>query len=89
MKPAMSLRSLERFSSWLRRQLALPPPRRLRCFQKPATRWNRQSSASSACVLHLACCRRAGQKVRVIDVKPTEAGPLGGWPEAEALFKCE
>ena len=34
-------------------------------------------------------CRRDGKRLRVIDVKQTEARPLGGWPEAEALFKCE
>jgi hypothetical protein len=36
-----------------------------------------------------AYCRTDGRKVRVIDVKQIEAQPFGGWPEAEALFKCE
>lgn len=29
------------------------------------------------------------KKARVIDVKETQAKPMGGWPEAEVLFKCE
>jgi hypothetical protein len=31
----------------------------------------------------------APRKARVIDVKETQAKPMGGWPEAEVLFKCE
>lgn len=31
----------------------------------------------------------APKKARVIDVKETQAKPMGGWPEAEVLFKCE
>lgn len=34
-------------------------------------------------------CRSTGKQVRVIDVKETQARPMGGWPEAEVLFKCE
>lgn len=34
-------------------------------------------------------CRGSGKQARVIDVKETQARPMGGWPEAEALFKCE
>nr|WP_214694318.1 hypothetical protein [Variovorax paradoxus] len=34
-------------------------------------------------------CTRSGKRVRVIDTKHTMARPLGGWPEAEVLFKCE
>lgn len=29
------------------------------------------------------------KKARVIDVKETQAKPMGGWPEAEVLFRCE
>ena len=36
-----------------------------------------------------AWCDGRKQRVRVIDVKETPARPLGGWPEAEVLFKCE
>jgi hypothetical protein len=36
-----------------------------------------------------AWCETKRQKVRVIDVKETQARPFGGWPEAEVLFKCE
>lgn len=31
----------------------------------------------------------APRRARVIDVKETQAKPMGGWPEAEVLFKCE
>ena len=31
----------------------------------------------------------APKKARVIDVKETQAKPMGGWPEAEVLFRCE
>ena len=31
----------------------------------------------------------APRRARVIDVKETQAKPLGGWPEAEVLYKCE
>ena len=34
-------------------------------------------------------CEAKNQKIRVIDVKETQARPFGGWPEAEVLFKCE
>ncbi|MGJ7500099.1 hypothetical protein ACSFBF_07040 [Variovorax sp. ZT5P49] len=34
-------------------------------------------------------CARDRKRVRVIDVTQREARPLGGWPEAEVLFKCE
>lgn len=34
-------------------------------------------------------CSRERRRVRVIDVTQREARPLGGWPEAEVLFKCE
>ena len=36
-----------------------------------------------------AWCDSKKQKLRVVDVKETPARPFGGWPEAEALFKCE
>ena len=36
-----------------------------------------------------AWCERSRTKVRVLDVKETQARPLGGWPEAEVFFKCE
>lgn len=29
------------------------------------------------------------KRARIIDVKETQAKPMGGWPEAEVLFKCE
>jgi hypothetical protein len=35
---------------------------------------------------HQSC---APKRARVIDVKETQAKPMGGWPEAEVLFKCE
>ena len=35
---------------------------------------------------HAGC---APKRARVIDVKETQAKPLGGWPEAEVLYKCE
>jgi hypothetical protein len=38
------------------------------------------SEANSSC---------APKKARIIDVKETQAKPMGGWPEAEVLFKCE
>lgn len=31
----------------------------------------------------------APKRARIIDVKETQARPLGGWPEAEVLYKCE
>lgn len=34
-------------------------------------------------------CSRSSKKVRVVDVTQREARPLGGWPEAEVLFRCE
>ncbi len=34
-------------------------------------------------------CGKQSKKVRVIDVTQREARPLGGWPEAEVLFRCE
>ena len=36
-----------------------------------------------------AWCEGKKQKLRVLDVKETQAMPLGGCPEAELLFKCE
>lgn len=36
-----------------------------------------------------AWCEGKKQRVRVIDVKETQARPFGGWPEAEVLFRCE
>ena len=36
-----------------------------------------------------AWCETKKQRLRVIDVKEIQARPLGGWPEAEVLFKCE
>jgi hypothetical protein len=36
-----------------------------------------------------AYCRKEGKQFRMIDVRQSEARPLGGWPEAEVLFKCE
>lgn len=36
-----------------------------------------------------AFCKTSGKQARVIDVKDTQAWPMGGWPEAEVLFKCE
>ncbi|MDQ6627561.1 MAG: hypothetical protein M3Z29_03800 [Pseudomonadota bacterium] len=34
-------------------------------------------------------CQRSRGRVRVIDVKETQARPFGGWPEAEVLFTCD
>jgi hypothetical protein len=34
-------------------------------------------------------CARGRKRVRVVDVTQRGARPLGGWPEAEVLFKCE
>jgi hypothetical protein len=34
-------------------------------------------------------CARDRKRVRVVDVTQREARPLGGWPEAEVLFRCE
>lgn len=34
-------------------------------------------------------CARDRRRMRVIDVTQREARPMGGWPEAEVLFKCE
>ena len=34
-------------------------------------------------------CSRDRKRVRVVDVTQREARPLGGWPEAEILFRCE
>lgn len=36
-----------------------------------------------------AYCGQSGKRVKVIDVKQIQAKPFGGWPEAEALFRCE
>lgn len=36
-----------------------------------------------------AWCDRSRLRARVIDVKEIQARPLGGWPEAEVLFRCE
>lgn len=36
-----------------------------------------------------AFCARERKRVRVLDVTQREARPLGGWPEAEVLFRCE
>lgn len=36
-----------------------------------------------------AYCARDRKRVRVVDVAQREARPLGGWPEAEVLFRCE
>lgn len=34
-------------------------------------------------------CKSSRKQARVIDVKETQARAMGGWPEAEVLFKCE
>lgn len=36
-----------------------------------------------------AYCGRDRKRVRIVDVTQREARPLGGWPEAEVLFRCE
>lgn len=36
-----------------------------------------------------AYCRRANKTVKVLHTKEIPAGPLGRWPEAEILFRCE
>ena len=36
-----------------------------------------------------ASCKTSSKRAKIIDFKETQAWPLGGWPEAEALFKCE
>lgn len=52
--------------------------------------WVRTETLKAAAIQEAdAYCAKAGKKVRVIDVKQTEARPLGGWPEAEVLFRCE
>lgn len=34
-------------------------------------------------------CEEEGKKYRLVDVTQRPPRPLGGWPEAEVLFKCE
>ena len=36
-----------------------------------------------------ASCDRDGKKYRLVDITQRPPRPLGGWPEAEVLFKCE
>ncbi len=36
-----------------------------------------------------ASCEKEGKKFRLIDITQRPPRPLGGWPEAEVLFKCE
>lgn len=52
--------------------------------------WVTTSSLKTAAISEAgAYCKASGKQARVIDVKETQARPMGGWPEAEALFKCE
>ena len=34
-------------------------------------------------------CEKDGKKFRLLDITQRAPRPLGGWPEAEVLFKCE
>lgn len=34
-------------------------------------------------------CKTISKTVKVVHTKEIPAGPLGRWPEAEVLFKCE
>lgn len=34
-------------------------------------------------------CQREGKTYRLVDITQRPPRPLGGWPEAEVLFKCE
>lgn len=36
-----------------------------------------------------ASCQKDGKTFRLIDVNQRPPRPLGGWPEAEVLFKCD
>jgi hypothetical protein len=52
--------------------------------------WVSTASLKTAAISEAgAFCRASGKAVRVVDVKETQARPLGGWPESEVLFKCE
>lgn len=37
----------------------------------------------------LASCDKEGKKYRLVDITQRPPKPLGGWPEAEVLFKCD
>jgi len=34
-------------------------------------------------------CTKAGKQYRLVDITQRPPRPLGGWPEAEVLFRCE
>ena len=34
-------------------------------------------------------CQREGKTYRLVDITQRPPRPLGGWPEAEVLFRCE
>jgi len=34
-------------------------------------------------------CTQEGKKFRMVDITQRPPRPLGGWPEAEVLFKCD
>ena len=52
--------------------------------------WVRTETLKAAAIQEAdGYCRKDNRRARVIDVKQSEARPLGGWPEAEVLFKCE
>lgn len=34
-------------------------------------------------------CAKAGKQYRLVDITQRPPRPLGGWPEAEVLFRCE
>ena len=36
-----------------------------------------------------ASCEKEGKKYRLVDLTQRPPRALGGWPEAEVLFKCE
>ena len=36
-----------------------------------------------------ASCDKDGKRFRLVDMTQRPPRPLGGWPEAEVLFKCE
>src|SRR5690242_13046886 len=36
-----------------------------------------------------ASCKKEGKTYRLVDITQRPPRPLGGWPEAEVLFKCD
>lgn len=51
--------------------------------------YNSEQLKSEALQEATASCRSEDKQFRLVDLTQRPPRPLGGWPEAEVIFKCE